>query len=335
MGAFERLAEFPRLKLAQWPTPLEALPRLAAALGGPRLWVKRDDVAGPGLGGSKARKLEFIFGEARAREAQVIATFGGLQSNFARQVAAGARQAGLEAHAFYFAPRPARLPGNLLLMQLLGARLHFVPFGGGSSGEMTLEQATRLVRLLVRFSPGCFGRRTYFVPVGGHCEVGALGYAAAAAELEEQLRAAGVEQATIVTAAGTGGTLAGLLAGFHLLRSRHRVLGIDVGRLWRGFPVTIAALASDLCAALGEPHEFAPGDLELIEGTYVGAGYAQESAAGAEALRLAARTEGLVLDPVYSAKAMAGLMDLSRQGRWTREEDLVFLHTGGLPALFT
>src|SRR5262249_33105842 len=153
-------------------------------------------------------------------------------------------------HCFYFAPRPNRLEGNLLLAQLMGARLHFVPFGAGDDGGLTIERATRLVRLLAAMSPGCVGRRVFFMPVGGHTAVGALGYVAAAAELAEQLARAGVDQATVVLAAGSGGTLAGLMAGFHLLASRHQLLGIDVGKLWRGFPASIAALASDVCSLL-------------------------------------------------------------------------------------
>jgi len=315
------------------PTALEPLQRLTRVLGGPRLWVKRDDALGPGTGGNKTRKLEYLFGAALAERAQAVATFGGLQSNFARQMAAGARKLGLEAHCFYFEPRPAKLTGNLLLAQLLGAQLHFLPLGGGE-GARSLEQTTRLVRWVVRVNPACFGRRVYFMPVGGHSAVGVLGYVGAAAELEAQLAERGVREATIVTAAGTGGTLAGLVAGLRLLGSRHRVLGIDVGRLWKGFARCIADLASAACERLGQPHTFAPEDVPLIEGTYVGAGYARTTPESLDAIRLLARETGLLLDPVYTAKAMAGLLDQARQGRWAAGEDVVFLHTGGGPALW-
>ncbi|HET7090738.1 MAG TPA: pyridoxal-phosphate dependent enzyme [Anaerolineae bacterium] len=220
-----KLAEYPRILIGQFPTPLEPLPRLTQVLGGPHLWVKRDDTVGPAMGGSKTRQLEFLFGEAQAKRAQIVATFGGLQSNFARQMCAVARSLGVEPHCFYFARRPTRLEGNLLLAQLLGAHLHFIPFGGGSSATMTPEQAARLVRWIVRLTPACWGRRVYFMPVGGHTPLGCLGYVLAAMEIENQLRAHGIERATIVTASGTGATLAGLLAGFHLLRSRHALLG--------------------------------------------------------------------------------------------------------------
>jgi 1-aminocyclopropane-1-carboxylate deaminase/D-cysteine desulfhydrase-like pyridoxal-dependent ACC family enzyme len=250
---------------------------------------------------------------------------------------AAARALGLEPHCFYFVPRPSRLEGNLLLAQLMGAHLHFIPFGGGG-GEptMTVEQATRLVRWIVRLTPACWAKRVYFMPVGGHSPVGCLGYVLAAIEIEEQLRERGIERATIVTASGTGGTLAGLLAGFHLLHSRHAVLGIDVGILWREFPASIAALASQTCALLGAPHRFSAEDVPIVERAYVGEGYARLRSEALDALRLVARQEGLLLDPVYTSKAMAGLIDLTRsgQGRWDRDQHVVFLHTGGGPALW-
>lgn len=333
MAVAERLAAFPRVRLGQFPTPLEPLPRLTAALGGPRLWVKRDDGVGPAQGGSKTRKLEYLFGEARSRQAQVVATFGGLQSNFARQMCAAARGQGLAAHCFYFAPRPARLEGNLLLARLLGGHLHFVPFGSRDGG-LTVERASSLVQRIARLTPGCGGRRLYFMPVGGHSATGALGYVDGARELGEQLPSQGLARATIVTAAGTGGTLAGLLAGQHLTGADFHVLGIDVGKLWRGFPDSIAALASDLCSRLGQPRKFSAREVPLIEYVYAGPGYARDTREAIDALHQVAQTEGLLLDPVYTAKAMAGLIDLVRQGRWRSDEDVIFLHTGGLPAVW-
>lgn len=308
--------------------------RLTQILGGPTLWVKRDDVVGPAMGGNKTRKLEFLFGEAGAHGATAVATFGGLQSNFARQMCAGARALGLEPHCFYFVPRPKKLEGNLLLNELMGARLHFIPFGQSDDASMTLEQSVRLVRLVARLTPSCWGKRLYFMPVGGHTPLGCLGYVLAAMEVEEQLRERGIEQTTMVTAVGTGGTLAGLLAGFHLLNSKHKLLGIDVGKLWRAFPASIASLASEICGLLGQRREFTAADVPIIERTYVGQAYARPTPESQEAIRLAARQEGLVLDPVYSSKAMAGLMDLVKQGRWKAGEQVVFLHTGGMPALW-
>ena len=333
MPDLSKLVSYPRVRLGQFPTPLEPLSHLTEAVGGPHLWVKRDDVAGPAMGGNKTRKLEFLFGEALARQAEVVATFGGLQSNFARQMIAGARALGLEAHCFYFERRPRKLKGNLLLAQLMGAHLHFIPLGG-SAGGRTLEQSVRLVRILAAVTPGCLGRRVFFMPVGGHTVAGAMGYVLAADELGQQLKDQSIERATVVLAAGSGGTLAGLMAGLRLMDSAHQLLGIDVGRLWRAFPTSIAALASDTCVQLGQPHQFQPGDVPLIEGTYVGAGYAQITAASQAAIRQVAQLEGLLLDPVYTGKAMAGLLHQASLGRWKRDEHVVFLHTGGLPALW-
>jgi D-cysteine desulfhydrase family pyridoxal phosphate-dependent enzyme len=325
----QRLEAYPRVRLAEYPTPLEPLPRLSAELGR-AVYVKRDDAIGPGMGGNKARKLEYLIAEAQRRGARRVVTFGGLQSNHVRMTAAAARRFGMEPHIFYFARRPPELTGNLLLNELLGAKMHFIPFGGAGDGNMTLETAIRLVRWLARL----WVRRHYFIPVGGHSWRGCLGYVRAAVEIHEQARELGIENAWLVLAAGTGGTLAGLLAGLTLLGSPLRPLGIDVGRLWKAFPASIAHMAGKLCARLGEPRPFRPQDVPLIEGTYVGEGYAMPSAQCHAAIRRLARLEGLFLDPIYTGKAFAGLLDLVAKGELGRDEPLIFLHTGGLPGLF-
>jgi D-cysteine desulfhydrase family pyridoxal phosphate-dependent enzyme len=323
----QELNALPRLCLAEYPTPLEHLPRLSADLGRP-LWIKRDDEIGPGLGGNKTRKLEYLLAEAQQIGARRVATFGGLQSNHARITAAAANRLGMQAHLFYFEPRPPRLSGNLLINQALGARMHFIPLGGG--GGMSLEATIRLVRWVARLRIG----RHYFIPVGGHNVLGCLGYARAALEIDEQARAEGIQQARLVLAAGSGGTLAGLMAGLALIDSPLRLLGIDVGKLWKGFPISIAQLAGEVCAFLGEPRRFDPAQVPLVEERYVGEAYGKPSPQGMAALRCLANREGILLDPVYTAKAFAGLLDLSERGELGRDEPLIFLHTGGLPALF-
>jgi 1-aminocyclopropane-1-carboxylate deaminase/D-cysteine desulfhydrase-like pyridoxal-dependent ACC family enzyme len=316
-----------RIVLGFTPTPLQRLPRLSAELGRP-VFVKRDDLLGPALGGNKTRKLEYLMAEARQLGARRVVTFGGLQSNHARLTAAAASLLGMEAHLLYFERRPAVLRGNLLLNQLLGARMHFWPLAPTRPRPRSLEASVRLARLLARLRVGSH----YFIPVGGHTWLGALGYVRAAVEIDEQARGLGCGDAWLVVAAGSGGTLAGLLAGLRLVGSRLRPLGIDVGKLWKAFPAVVARLASEVCTRLGEPHTFAPGDVPLVEGSYVGAAYGQPSKAGGAALELLARTEGILLDPVYSAKAFAGL--LGESARFGRDAPVVFLHTGGLPALF-
>ncbi len=322
------LDAYPRVRLAEYPTPLQRLPRVSAALGR-AVYIKRDDQIGPGLGGNKTRKLEYLLADAQRAGATKIATFGGLQSNHARLTAAAARLCGLEAHLFYFQRRPPRLAGNLLLNDLLGAHLHFLPLGGGD-GSMTIETSIRLAHAAMR---GRIGSH-YFVPVGGHNWLGALGYVAAALELDAQARELGIPQARVILAAGTGGTLAGLLAGFALLGSGLQPLAVDVGPLWRSFPASIARLATEVCARLGSERAFSQAQVPLIESAQVGRGYGVPSEAGTAAIRQLAQAEGIFLDPVYTGKAFAGLLDLVGRQALGRDDPLIFLHTGGTPALF-
>jgi 1-aminocyclopropane-1-carboxylate deaminase/D-cysteine desulfhydrase-like pyridoxal-dependent ACC family enzyme len=324
-----RLDTHPRVLLGETPTPLQQLPRLSAELGRFVL-VKRDDLLGPALGGNKTRKLEYLMADAQRLGARKVATFGGLQSNHARLTAAAASLLGMEAHLLYFEPRPKDLQGNLLLNELLGARMHFFPVSSKRPRPRSLERTIRLARLLARLRVGSH----YFIPVGGHTWLGALGYVRGAMEIDEQARGLGMGDAHLVVAAGTGGTLAGLLAGLRLIGSRLRPLGIDVGKLWKTFPASIAHLATEVCAHLGEPHVFAPGDVPLVEGTYVGDAYGRTSDAGNAALVRLLRSEGILLDPVYTAKAFAGLLGEAAGGRLGAGEPIVFVHTGGLPALF-
>ncbi len=325
----QALDRFPRVSLARTPTPLEHLPRLSAELGRD-IYIKRDDAIGPALGGNKARKLEYLLGDALARGARKVVTFGGLQSNHARMTAATARCFGLEPHLFYFERRPTVLCGNLALNELLGAKLHFVRFGGSGEPSMTLEQTNRLVRMIATLWVGPH----YFIPVGGHNWLGCLGYARAAIEIDEQARQMSLQGARLVVAAGTGGTLAGLLAGLALIPSSLRPLGIDVGKLWKLFPNSIARMAHELTARLDQPCEFSPSDIPLIQERYVGERYGVPSHAGNAALRRLACLEGIILDPIYTGKAFAGLLDLIEQGEIGGREPVIFLHTGGMPGLF-
>ena len=326
----QKLDRFPRIPLADsLPAPLEHLPRLSSQLKR-EIFLKRDDVLGPALGGNKTRKLEYLLAEAQQRKMRKVMTFGGLQSNHARITAAAARKLGLEPHLFYFEARPGQLTGNLLLNELMGAQMHFFPWAGDGDGNMTVERANRLVHLLAWLRLG----RHYFIPVGGYSWRGGLGYVRAAVEIDSQARALGIENAHLVVAAGTGGTLAGLLAGLTLLDSSLSLLGIDIGKLWKGFPASLARLAGEICEHLGAKHVFRPGEVPLLEGTYTGPKYGVPSPAGQEAIQRLARTEGILLDPVYTGKAFAGMLDLVQKGRLGTNEPIVFLHTGGLPALF-
>jgi D-cysteine desulfhydrase family pyridoxal phosphate-dependent enzyme len=325
----QTLERFPRVPLAETPTPLEHLPRLSTQLRR-EVFLKRDDVLGPGMGGNKARKLEYLLAPAQQSGMRKVVTFGGLQSNHARITAAAARRLGLEPHLFYFERRPTEMTGNLLVNRLLEAHMHFLPLGGGGGGRRTIEATNRLVHLLAWLR---LGRHT-FIPVGGYSWRGGLGYVRAAIEIESQARALGIGNAHLVLAAGTGGTLAGLLAGLTLLGSSLRPLAIDIGALWKGFSASLGRLAEEICARLGELRAFSPEQIPLLERTYAAPGYGVPSDLGREAITRLARTEGILLDPVYTGKAFGGMLDLVEKGRLGSNEPIIFLHTGGLPALF-
>lgn len=325
----QRLEAFPRISLAEYPTPLEHLPCLSALLKR-EVFIKRDDALGPALGGNKTRKLEYLLAEAQQRGLRKVVTYGGLQSNHARITAAAARKLGLEPHLFYFEKRPQQLVGNLLLNQLMDAHMYFMNLGAGGDGSMTLETTNRLVHLLAWSRVG----RHYFIPVGGHSWRGCLGYVRAAVEIETQARALGIENAHLVLAAGTGGTLAGLLAGLTLLDSSLHLLAIDVGKLWKAFPQSLARLTGEICYRLGTRRRFQVSEIPLIEGKYAIPKYGVPSPGCQDAIRLLARTEGILLDPIYTGKAFAGLLELAAKGQLGSTEPIIFLHTGGTPALF-
>ncbi len=330
-----RLRQFPCLPYLAAPSPLHPLPRLSHALNanGPQLWIKRDDELGPGLGGNKGRKLAYLMAEALIQGKRKVITYGGLQSNHARMTAAACAALGLQAHLFFFARQPEQFTGNLLLNRILGAQMHFIPFAGGGDASLTLETTNRLVHWI---ASAFAGPSAYFIPVGGHNVTGCLGYVQAACEIHEQALSnkLPLDKITIITAAGTGGTLAGLMAGFALLDSPIRVLGLDIGKLWKSFPQSIARLANELLKTLGSRNTFDATAVPLIEETYAGTAYAIPHPPAAEAIRLLARNEGILLDPVYTGKAFAGLLDLVCNGRFPTGNILVFLHTGGLPALW-
>ena len=326
------LDEFPRIRFAHLPSALEELPRLSELLGGPRILVKRDDQIGLGIGGNKTRKLEFLIADALAKGAKKVVTFGGPQSNHVRQTASAARKVGLEPVIIILGEEPERFQGNLLLDKLYGADIRFLNLGGGEA-RLTLEQARKLMHAAARVMPGLRGRGVYIIPVGGHSPIGILGYVNAAFELHKQAQERGFNVDYVVVAAGTGGTMAGLMAGFRLLGAKTKVIGIDVGKLWKAFPKSIAKMANEVGKLLGEDLRFTPEEVSLYE-DYVGEAYAVPTPECIEAIKLLARNEGLILDPVYTGKAMGGLLDLARKGVFNKEDTVVFFHTGGTPGIY-
>ncbi len=325
-----RLEEFPRRHFAYLPSNIEFLGNLTEILEGPRIFVKRDDQIGLGIGGNKTRKLEFLLGDALEQGKSKVVTFGGPQSNHARQTVAAARRVGLDPILFLFGEEPEEYTGNLLLDRLMGATIHFIPF---ESGAKRLEEAVRDMKSEALSFPDVSPQDSYLIPVGGESPVGLLGYVNAALEIHRQMETMGIELSHVVVAAGTGGTVAGLTAGFRLLGSGVKVIGVDVGALWKEFEPSIASSATATARQIDSEIEITVEDFLLVSG-FVGDGYAVPSKEGVEAIRLLARHEGIFLDPVYTGKGMAGLIGLVRKGFFDRSDNVLFIHTGGVPALF-
>jgi len=309
----------PRLRLAHLPTPVETLPRLCDALGGPRLLIKRDDQTGLAFGGNKTRKLEFLVAEAREQGAKTLISGGALQSNHCRQTAAAAARFGFECILVLTGEKSQHASGNLLLDQLFGAEIVYVADRKDREGilQETFDRATNE------------GKKPYLVPYGGSNATGALGYAFAMKELIDQ----NVIADWIVFASSSGGTQAGLLLGQRIFGFSGRVLGISVDESEEWLTGEVSKLASATSEKVGERIEFTPADV-LVNANYCGAGYGIVTEREREALRLFASCEGLLLDPVYTGRAAAGMIDLIRTGFFKTNETVLFLHTGGQPALF-
>ena len=314
----------PRISLAHLPTPVEEMPRLCEALGGgPHLLVKRDDQTGLATGGNKARKLEFLIAEALAQGADTLITAGGPQSNHCRQTAAGAAKMGLRCVLLLSGePLPRSLwNGNLLLDSFLGAEVHWI---GDRDRDTALANEARALQAA--------GARPYVVPVGGSVPIGAVGYVAALEELAGQLAVQGERVDRIVFASGSAGTHAGILVGVKALGLNTRVEGISddkVGNLVE----KIQSLTTATAAYLGLDLNFTDQDF-ILHGAYGAPGYGVITDAEREAIRLLARFEGIIADPVYTGRALAGLIDLVRQGVYGPGETVLFWHTGGVAGLF-
>jgi D-cysteine desulfhydrase family pyridoxal phosphate-dependent enzyme len=329
-GLLDALERVPRCGLGTYPTPLVRLEKLSRELGR-ALYVKRDDDLGPAGGGNKTRKLEYLLADAIETGAEKIVTVGGPQSNHARLTAAAARMFGLEPHLLLFGSKPKRAVGNLLLDELLGAELHFIPPGPIASKPCTFEELDAYVREEASSRVGDH----YHVPLGGSNGLGSIGYVRAALEIEEQAKSAEIGDAWIIVATGSGGTHAGLLAGLRLIGSSLRLVGIDVASIWTSYPELVARIANDSLELLGLTALAEPADVALIEHTYVGRGYAVPTREGMAAIRRLVRSEGLLLDPTYTGKAFAGLLGLDASGHFGGDEPVIFWHTGGMPGLFT
>ncbi len=308
----------PRIRFATLPTPIEPLPRLSALLKGPRLLVKRDDMTGLALGGNKTRKLEFALAEAQANGARTVITVGAAQSNHCRQTAAMAARVGLDC-ILVLNGDPNQAPtGNLLLDDLFGAE---IVWSSREDREQTLKST--FDRAWEQ------GRRPYLIPLGASNALGTLAYEAAFQEFLGQ----NVPADWIVVASSSGGTQAGLALGARRANWTGRVLGISIDEPEAELKRLVAGLANEAAERLGETLNIQPEDI-LINASYLGEGYGILGVPECEAIHLFARQEGLLLDPVYTGRAAAGMIDLIRQGFFKPGETVLFWHTGGSPALF-
>ncbi len=330
--AAELAQAYPRQPLAHLPTPLEELETLSAELGGPRILIKRDDQTGLAFGGNKARKLEFIFADALAKEADVVITWGGLQSNWCRQTAAAAAMLGMRS-ILLLAKRddgPVVVDGNLLLDELLGAEIHLL-----EPGTDQAEVAEKVAE-----EEQARGHTPYVVSVGGsrtggsmNEPLGAMGYLAAFLETHRQMAALGVEPDYMVIPTGSGGTQAGLIVGAAAAGTDTRIVGVSVSGSADAIKRNVAQIATQTAEALGLAASFSADDVIVFD-EYVGEGYGILNHPTADAIRRVARGEGILLDPVYTGKAMAGLIDLAAKGYFKEDDVVVFIHTGGTPAIF-
>ena len=322
------MTTIPRLHFAHLPTPIEELPRLSETLGGPRILIKRDDQTGLAFGGNKTRKLEFLLAEAQEQGAHTLISGGALQSNHCRQTAAAAARFGFDCILVLNGVMPEQPSANLLLDQLFGAEIVTIP-DRKERDRVLQETYDKAV---------ADGRKPYLVPYGGSSPMGALSYAFAVEELMAQikdfrsLRDFGSLD-WIVFGTSSGGTHAGLVLGQRVFGFKGKVLGISIDESEEWLKSHVSALASDSSEKLGERIEFTPADVSA-NADYCAAGYGVLTDAEREAVNLFAKYEGLLLDPVYTGRAAAGMIDLIRKGFFKKDETVLFWHTGGQPALF-
>jgi L-cysteate sulfo-lyase len=323
-----KLAKFPRLRITHGPTPLEPMKRLSEALGGPNLWIKRDDCTGLASGGNKTRKLEYLMADALQQGADTVVTQGATQSNHARQTVAIAAKLGMASHIILedrtgYAFEDYKHSGNVFLDHLYGASVSEVP----ADTDMNAAMAQLADQLRGQ------GRNPYVIPGGGSNALGALGYVTCALELANQANEMGVAFDHLVHATGSAGTQAGLVVGLAGARTQIPVYGVGVRAAKAAQEDRVYKLALETAELLGTPGCVQRDDV-VANCDYVGPGYGRPTPGMIEAVTMLARLEGILLDPVYSGKGMAGLIDLCRTGHFKKGENIVFLHTGGSVALY-
>jgi L-cysteate sulfo-lyase len=328
------LSSLPRVRLAHLPTPLELMDRVSKHLGGPRLWIKRDDCTGLSTGGNKVRKLEFVLGDAIAAGADTVVTAGAMQSNHSRQTAAAAARLGLKCHLLLWnltgcRERAYLQNGNILLDRLHNATIHELS-GAGATDPLTylnaeVDKFTQALREQ--------GARPYAIPVGASTPRGALGYVECARELISQAKETGLKIDAVVHRSGSAGTQAGLVAGFAVAGAQIPVIGIGGGESPRELEEMAFRMAVDAAALLGEPSAVKRSAVVATDPNPVRYGLLTREIS--EVISLLARTEGILVDPVYTGPALVGMIELIRQGKFRRDSNVVFIHTGGTASLFS
>jgi D-cysteine desulfhydrase family pyridoxal phosphate-dependent enzyme len=320
-----RIEALARFRLAQLPTPIEELKSLSRELGGPELLIKRDDQTGLALGGNKTRKLEFLVGQALERGADTLVTAGAAQSNHCRQTAAAAARTGLRCELVLNGTKPELPNGNLLLDELLGARVHWVQ---RSEREAKMSEIPDQLRKQ--------GKKPYVIPVGGSNGVGATGYVLAMMELAEQLKGINRSVDHVVFASSSGGTQAGIVVGAKVTSFNGKLHGVSIDKDagdGATYEWELADIANETAKYIGFNAQFAASDFTVVY-DYLGGGYGVVSDLERGAIRLLASREGIILDPVYAGRAMGALIDLIRKKAFRSDETVLFWHTGGAPALF-
>ncbi len=323
-GSFD---DIPRLTLTNLPTACNPMSNLSALVGGPDLYVKRDDVMELAHGGNKTRKLEYALAEALSLDARAVVTQGGLQSNHVRQTVSGAAKVGLEAHVVLSNPVPEmesqlKGSGNYLMDQLMGANIYLAEDGRGPVVEQVLADLT------------ANGKRPYNIPAGASNGIGSLGYVNAGRELIEQWDRMGISPSHIFTGTGSCGTQAGLLHGLRYFGNiRTKVIGVSVSGSQARTEARMRSVLTMIADEMGTPADLIPDSDIIVADEYIGEGYGRPTDAGVAAMRSVAENEGIILDPVYTGKAMSAMLDMLRQGTLEGARDVVFLHTGGAPAI--
>jgi D-cysteine desulfhydrase family pyridoxal phosphate-dependent enzyme len=320
-----KLNKLPRFRLSEFPTPIHHLERLSTAYNGPTIYMKRDDLTTLGMGGNKTRKLEFLIGDALKQNKDILVTAGGLQSNHCRLTAAAARKAGLECHLVLNGTKTENPSGNLLLDKIFGATVHYCD---------RKKRDERLNQVADELAES--GRNPYVIPVGGSNSIGSVGYVNAMLELDTQLKEMQINLNAIVFATSSGGTQAGLALGAKIIGFKGQVFGISIDQTKIGdeaFPPILTEIVNATADRIGLDIKMKDKDF-LLNCDYLGAGYAMPGNLEFNAIKDLSQYEGILLGPVYTARAMGGLNDLIQKGYFTKDQTILFWHTGGAPELF-